>query len=574
MVSKVDPNVPADRVPASKAEMRANWKAIKEEIETLQGHVGVASVFGQKGDVDLQSLPACPLPEADDCLPIQRADGSYATTRLSTIASGAEPFGGADAINVKEPRYGAVGDGKTDDRLAIQAALDAGKGKVILFPQGRYRISGPLFFPSDEHLGIRGIHRDLSQVVADPGYDVFRAKPHRGRNTTNRARGHFHFADLCIGFNNDDFGEKSNAFADRYHRCGILGEPIGPGGIVFEDRSPEGDFASPSEPRGVRWGQHSTFERLRFGPTSVNNAGISDFIAMYFSGHTYGSLFQNLLILNKTGFGIVETMPGVAAIEKIDTASRRILLRDGNPYLNGAEVIVVGVPTRTRPPQGLTLRTQKYFVVEGDGQSLSLAIEEQGRPIDLGFGATGQLYLMTSGRTAGEFAPDQNVYQLITCFCSQGGFSFVQQAKSKFDSMIAYGPSLYAFQHWAMPTSGSSRKWPNECSYINGYFEGPTSGDYDGADYVRLDGADSYGMLFPTEIAARNNHQDRPVVRVTGWRQSLSKISLKYASAAANSAHPILIVEGEHHEISGRCTKGTTIVDESKDSDLSRLRVV
>lgn len=574
MVSKVNAAIPRDSVPASKEDVRANWRVIKEEIEELQGQVGVASVFGQKGDVDLKHLPDCPCPDGDDSLAIQRADGSYATARLSAIAASADPFGGADVVNVKDPRFGAVGDGVSDDRAPIQAAIDAAAGKVVVIPQGRYRISAPLFFPSHQHIGIRGVHRDLSQVIADPGYDVFRATPHRGQRTTNRARGHFHFADLCIGFNNDDFGDKTYSFAEHYHRCGILGEPIGPGGIVFEDRSSEGDFASPAEPRGVRWGQHSTFERLRFGPTSVNNSGIGDFIAIYFSGHTYGSFFQNLLILNKTGFGIVETMPGVTAIEKVDSNRRRLLLRDGNHYRDGAEVIMVGIPTRTRPPQGITPRTQAYFVVEGDSQGLSLATSEGGRPIDLGTGASGQLYLMTSGRTAGEFAPDQNVYHHITSFCSQGGFSFVQQAKSKFDTIVSYGPSLYAFQHWAMPASGSSRKWPNGCTYLNGYFEGPVNSEYDGVDYVRLEGADNYAVQFPTEIAARNNSEDRPVMRVTGSRQSLNKISLKYASAAAKSAHPILIVEGEHHEISGRCTSGTTIVDESKDSDLSKLRVV
>jgi hypothetical protein len=37
-------------------------------------------------------------------------------------------------INVKD--FGAKGDGVTDDSAAIQAAVDAGKGKTVYFPGG------------------------------------------------------------------------------------------------------------------------------------------------------------------------------------------------------------------------------------------------------------------------------------------------------------------------------------------------------------------------------------------------------------------------------------------------------
>lgn len=45
-------------------------------------------------------------------------------------------------INVID--YGAVGDGITDDTEAIQKALDAANGDVVLLPPGIYRIAGVL----------------------------------------------------------------------------------------------------------------------------------------------------------------------------------------------------------------------------------------------------------------------------------------------------------------------------------------------------------------------------------------------------------------------------------------------
>ena len=46
-------------------------------------------------------------------------------------------------VNVKT--YGAIGDGSTDDTAAIQAAIDAGAGKVVFFPTGSYKITDTLY---------------------------------------------------------------------------------------------------------------------------------------------------------------------------------------------------------------------------------------------------------------------------------------------------------------------------------------------------------------------------------------------------------------------------------------------
>lgn len=58
-----------------------------------------------------------------------------------------------EALNVKWPEYGAVGDGVTDDTAAIQAAIDAAvtaraTGGDIFFPPGQYVVTSTLTFPS------------------------------------------------------------------------------------------------------------------------------------------------------------------------------------------------------------------------------------------------------------------------------------------------------------------------------------------------------------------------------------------------------------------------------------------
>ena len=47
-------------------------------------------------------------------------------------------------INVKGAPYNATGDGSTDDRAAIQAAIDAAAGEIIYFPRGVYAIGATL----------------------------------------------------------------------------------------------------------------------------------------------------------------------------------------------------------------------------------------------------------------------------------------------------------------------------------------------------------------------------------------------------------------------------------------------
>ena len=57
-------------------------------------------------------------------------------------------------INVKD--FGAVGDGVTDDTVAVQAAIDS-SGRLIMFPAGTYLITSTVTIPSNRYLKGEGI---------------------------------------------------------------------------------------------------------------------------------------------------------------------------------------------------------------------------------------------------------------------------------------------------------------------------------------------------------------------------------------------------------------------------------
>lgn len=70
----------------------------------------------------------------------RRAPGTWAMVGAILSAVILSPSAGA-AINVKD--HGAVGDGVADDTAAIQSLIDsAPHGSTILFPAGRYRVTG------------------------------------------------------------------------------------------------------------------------------------------------------------------------------------------------------------------------------------------------------------------------------------------------------------------------------------------------------------------------------------------------------------------------------------------------
>ena len=72
-------------------------------------------------------------------------------------------------ISVKDPAYGAKGDGGTDDTVAVQAAINAASaagGGQIFFPTGTY-VVGTLTLPTNVHLC--GAGRDIASLLLKAG---------------------------------------------------------------------------------------------------------------------------------------------------------------------------------------------------------------------------------------------------------------------------------------------------------------------------------------------------------------------------------------------------------------------
>src|SRR5215208_6917494 len=60
------------------------------------------------------------------------------------------------AVNVKDPTYGATGDGSTNDTAALQAAHDAaGVGGGVFYPAGTYKFTTLTYYSQQTICGVQ-----------------------------------------------------------------------------------------------------------------------------------------------------------------------------------------------------------------------------------------------------------------------------------------------------------------------------------------------------------------------------------------------------------------------------------
>ena len=96
--------------------------------------------------VDMPDLGA--VNDASSVVGERAGSGRFAATAFRSYV-GSYITAGLPWINVRDPAYGAKGDGATDDTAAIQAAYNAAptSGAVVVFPQGTYIVSAAIVVP-------------------------------------------------------------------------------------------------------------------------------------------------------------------------------------------------------------------------------------------------------------------------------------------------------------------------------------------------------------------------------------------------------------------------------------------
>lgn len=153
-------------------------------------------------------------------------------------------------VNVRDPRFGAHGDGHADDTAAIQAAVNSCFGSpetphgsammsqngVLYFPFGTYRITAPIEFTKLHGCRIVGSGRFTTQIVNETGGSAFR--------TNGCSYSHFEGIYLRSSGNNSAVLDlswdgtpggaalQSNTFLDMFFDGGDYGVDIGAGGYM------------------------------------------------------------------------------------------------------------------------------------------------------------------------------------------------------------------------------------------------------------------------------------------------------------------------------------------------------
>ena len=170
------------------------------------------------------------------------------TAAGATIAD--QPQSNTGVVNVKDPQFGAVGDGANDDTAAIQAAVNfcfgppaaphgsamVSRNGVLYFPPGKFRITAPIELTKLHGGRIVGSGRFTTQLVNETGGPVVK--------TNGCSYSHFEGMLLQAGdtesavFDLDWDGTpgnpalQSNSFVDMFFSGGAYGVDIGAGGYM------------------------------------------------------------------------------------------------------------------------------------------------------------------------------------------------------------------------------------------------------------------------------------------------------------------------------------------------------
>jgi len=156
----------------------------------------------------------------------------------------------SNQVNLKDPRFGAVGDARTDDTAALQAAVDycfgppqaphgteeVTQNHSLLIPPGDYKITSPIHMAKLHGGRIIGAGRFVTKITNVSGDSVF---------VTNGC-GYSHFEGMYLASNGKSApifdlnwdgsaggpALQSNTFFDIFFDQGAIGIDIGAGGYM------------------------------------------------------------------------------------------------------------------------------------------------------------------------------------------------------------------------------------------------------------------------------------------------------------------------------------------------------
>ena len=122
--------------------------------------LGAGSAFAQSGETINQLSPGAVL-QGTEQIPMYQAANPAVTTTPAAVATyvGGAPRNGINGwVNIKDPRFGATGNGRTDDTAAIQAAIDyafTNNLSAVYCPRGNYLISESIWLDPPNNMRLQ-----------------------------------------------------------------------------------------------------------------------------------------------------------------------------------------------------------------------------------------------------------------------------------------------------------------------------------------------------------------------------------------------------------------------------------
>jgi hypothetical protein len=122
--------------------------------------LGAGPAFAQSGETINQLSPGAAL-QGTEQIPMYQAANPAVTTTPSAVAAYAvgSPRSGLNGwVNIKDPRFGATGNGSTDDTKAIQAAIDyafANDFSTVYCPRGNYVTTDSLWLDPPNNMRLQ-----------------------------------------------------------------------------------------------------------------------------------------------------------------------------------------------------------------------------------------------------------------------------------------------------------------------------------------------------------------------------------------------------------------------------------